>query len=565
MVTTQQLVGHLKVCLIAIAIVFFLAENLSAQQSTVGLLEYSQDGQQGGYVLFAPTFSTKTYLINKCGEQVHSWDSKYKPGFTVSLLNDGSILRSGVVENQVFNAPGGGGIIEKITWDNDIEWTYTISDSTMLQHHAIAPMPNGNVLALVWEFKTMDEAIDQGRNPDKVGNSIWSEKIIEIKPTGSNSGTIVWEWKLWDHLIQNFDNETDNFGAISDNPHRIDVNYVNSTNPDEPDWIHANAIDYNADLDQILISAHSFNEIWVIDHSTTTQEAAAQFGGNSGKGGDIIYRWGNPAAYERGTPSDKKLFGQHNPHWISRGLPDEGAIMIFNNGMRRIGNYSSIDIITPPIDIHGNYQLEDNKSYSPAQPKWTYTDSIRSNFFAFNQSGAQRLPNGNTLVCASPSGTFFEIDKDKKTIWKYVSPVSIAGITKQGEKPYGNTAFRAELYTENFPAFNGKDLTDGMPIELEPGISLCSTSSIENSDTQKNDVEVYPNPTGHLLFVKIGIKNPITKLSIINTLGEEINKEFVRLSVDLYSIDVHDIPMGMYTLNIYGTQLADSRRVMIMR
>lgn len=59
-----------------------------------------------------------------------------------------------------------------------------------------------------------------------------------------------------------------------------------------------NGIDYNPVLDQIALSTHNLNEWYIIDHSTTTAEAATSSGGNSGKGGDLLYRWGNPAAYQ---------------------------------------------------------------------------------------------------------------------------------------------------------------------------------------------------------------------------------------------------------------------------
>ena len=63
---------------------------------------------------------------------------------------------------------------------------------------------------------------------------------------------------------------------------------------------------------QIMLSVFEFSELWVIDHSTKTAEAAIHEGGRSGKGGDLLYRWGNPRAYRAGTVKDQKLFGQHN-------------------------------------------------------------------------------------------------------------------------------------------------------------------------------------------------------------------------------------------------------------
>ena len=191
------------------------------------------------------------------------------------------------------------------------------------------------------------------------------------------------------------------------------------------DWTHFNAVAYNPDLDQIVVSVHAFSEFWIIDHSTTTAEAAGHKGGRSGKGGDLLYRWGNPRAYRNGSKMDQRLFNQHNAHWIPHGLPGEGHMLVFNNGSGRPGgDSSSVDEIVLPVDSQGRVHPQIAEApYGPIQAVWTYSAPKKSDFYSFFISGAQRLPNGNTLICSGASGTVFEVTPDKEVVWKYANPV----------------------------------------------------------------------------------------------------------------------------------------------
>jgi hypothetical protein len=449
------------------------ATNALTTAPTIGLTQHNSGSLDNGYVLFAPITSNNTYLIDKCGKQVKTWTSAYRPGQSVYLLPDGNLLRTGKTNNVNFTAGGNGGIVEKIDWNGDVIWSYTISDATKCQHHDIKPMPNGNVLVIAWEKKTVAEATAQGRNPALTAASVWSEQILELQPVGTNSANIVWEWHLWDHLVQDFDATKLNYGGILTNPQLVNLNYK-ATNT-EQDWIHLNSVDYNPDLDQILLSSHSFGEVWIIDHSTTAAQAASHNGGNSGKGGDLLYRWGNPPAYNRtgGGASERKLWGQHNAYWIPAGYPNEHNIMIFNNGNGRIeGNYSSVDVITPPVN---GYNYDAALPYAPSTLTWSYLDAIPTNFYAANISGSQQLSNGNVLICQGPSGKFFEVNPAGSTVWKYTNPVTQSGVLAQGVTPSQNLVFRCSFYAADYSGFAGHTLTAGTIIENTNSLSAyCS-------------------------------------------------------------------------------------------
>ena len=172
------------------------------------------------------------------------------------------------------------------------------------------------------------------------------------------------------------------------------------------------------------MSVHNFSEFWIIDHSTATAEAATHKGGRSGKGGDILYRWGNPRAYGMGTKSHQRLFAQHNAHWIAKGLHGAGHILVFNNGGGRTdGTYSSVDEIVLPVDAKGNYLVKAGTIYGPDKATWSYSAPKKADFYSSFISGTQRLANGNTLICSGANGTIFEVTPEKEIVWKYINPV----------------------------------------------------------------------------------------------------------------------------------------------
>jgi len=369
-----------------------------------------------GQFLYAPMWTTTTYLRYPDGSLNHSWASSFFPGEAVWWLGDGTILRT--IRTGSGGGPSGGGAgggVQKVEWGGTIVWDFRYNTNGVNTHHDLKVLPNGNVLLIAWETKTRTEAIAAGRNPSYApSQGLWPDHVIEVEPTGPTSGTIVWVWHAWDHLIQDYDSSKANYGSVIDHPELIDVNYAASS---QQDWMHTNSIDYNEEFDQILISIHNFNEVWVIDHSTTTAEAAGHTGGNSGKGGDLLYRWGNPAAYRRGTTNDRKFSGQHDAQWIDDGCPGEGNILVFNNGVSR--HYSTVDEITPPVNENGEYYLASGSMYGPTTLTWSYFANPPTSFYVSHISGAWRLPSGNTLITNGETGKVFEVTSEGVTVWQY--------------------------------------------------------------------------------------------------------------------------------------------------
>jgi len=381
-----------------------------------------------GYTLFTPEYGTNTYLIDNNGDIIHRWLGRNINGMAVYLLKNGNVIRSDITSpNPYFPLDLGGatGHVEIMNPEGNTIWEFTYSNNEHRLHHDIEVLPNGNILMIAWEIMTAEDAIAVGRNPSTIENGkLFFDHIIEVKPIDTSNAEIVWEWHVWDHLIQDYDPEKPQYGTIQNHPELININYDNGFK----DFTHINSVDYNEELDQILLSVRNFNEIWVIDHSTTTEEAAGHSGGRYGKGGNLLYRWGNPKAYNAGTEEDRQLFSQHDATWIPNGYPGEGNILLFNNihilvdeDNPNLRYYSSVDEIKPPIDNKGNYN-KIGKTFGPAKPIWSYTANNIYDFYSGHLSSAQRLPNGNTLICQGFQGKFFEVTAEKHIVWQYTNP-----------------------------------------------------------------------------------------------------------------------------------------------
>lgn len=537
-------------------LVLVASTTYAVAQNTVGLISYDPAKSYDGYNLFFPHNQTNVYLMNNCGQIVHTWvDSVYKPGNTVYLQENGDLIRCGgrgAGSNGHIHAGGGGELVERRSWDNQLLWRFYYNDSTKRMHHDIAPMPNGNILILAWEMKSNQEAIDAGRDTSLLSEKeLWPEHILELKPIGKDSAEIVWQWHIWDHLIQDHDSTKQNYGNVAAHPELIDLNYDN--NQGKADWLHANSIDYNANLDQIMLSIPTFDEIWIIDHSTSIQEAASHMGGNSGKGGDLIFRWGNPAASKIGTAADRKLFYQHDAHWIDHHLksgdPDYGKIAVFNN--RVGGKYSSINIINAPFDSYSNEYLINQGKYLPQNFEWTFAHPDTSGTYTTGLAGWQRLKNGNALVCTGFQGYTYEVTPNNEIVWEYETPLSGGNPVAQGTSlnPRENLTFRMYRYPTNYAAFTNRDLSPKSYLELNPDtIDACKkATSVTESMALNQNFKLYPNPAYSEFTVDLNEQNDVL-LSVKNGTGKMVYQE--RLNKQQNRINTTNWQNGIYWIQI---------------
>ncbi|MFH1853587.1 MAG: aryl-sulfate sulfotransferase [Candidatus Neomarinimicrobiota bacterium] len=535
------------------------ANFISATDPTVGLLQNEPDSFIG-YTLYTPKLCTGTYLIDNNGLLINQWQSDYTPSACVYLLENGNIFRATGLPDPA----GGGGGFQEISWTGEVLWEYVYGT----QHHDIEPMPNGNVLLITNDIKEYDELIAAGRDSTLIDDVIRSLTILEIARNDTGGGDIVWAWNAWDHLIQDYDSTKPDYGVVADHPELIDLNFAEDGNSD---WIHPNSIDYNPDFDQVMVSCRGFSELWVIDHSTTTDDAAKHSGGNSGKGGDILYRWGNPRSYSAGDLEDQQLFSQHSVCWIEPGMPGAGNILIFNNGLDRpAGVFSSVVEITTPVDAQGNYPLLPDSAFAPLEPVWIYIAETPEDFYSPKFSSAQRFPNGNTLICSGVGGKFFEIDSLGNTVWQYISPVTPSGPVYQGATVKKNDVYSCIRYAPDYPGLAGKDLTPGDPIELYV-VGLTESLPAPRKFALHHN---YPNPFNPVTSIRYDLPaQAFVRIRVFDLLGKEIavlvngTQEAGYQSVRWYATDRFGQPVsaGVYLYQIQAGEFSQTYKMVLLK
>ncbi|HTF89465.1 MAG TPA: aryl-sulfate sulfotransferase [Planctomycetota bacterium] len=465
-------------------------------------LRVNESGAFDGYTLISPLCSKSVHLVDMTGAPVHTWKTDHVPAGGAYFLPNGHLLRAAMVENNPrFHGGGIGGRIEEFDWDGKLVWEYELASDQRTMHHDISLMPNGNVLAIAWEYHSPEEIFAHGRESNRVHEEgLWCDVVLEIKPTRPSGGEIVWTWRSFDHLVQDSREAAAGYGSPKDFPGRIDVNADHrfdepETEADrkareerakqmeaigysggkdvakdakkpaddkkkkekyEADWLHLNAIEYLPEQDLIAVSSPHMCEVWVIDHSTSTKEAAGSSGGKRGQGGELIYRYGQSRNYGIGDKTSRKLGYQHNVTWHGGAKPGELSFLLYNNIQgEKDHEYSEVQEFTLPFDASKGFVREAGQAFGPESITWSYKDpgKLYSPFI----SGAQRLPNGNTLVCEGARGRVLEVTPEGKIVWDFYNPLGgEIEPAKQAGKAPAKSLFRATRLAKDHPGLAGK-------------------------------------------------------------------------------------------------------------
>lgn len=423
-----------------------------------GVLQYDKEKSYGGYTLYTTVNTKTTYLIDMEGYIVHTWEHDTTPGRYAYLLENGNLLRGGLVEPQYTSLGGEAGVVQEIDWDGNVVWEYRNHTPTSCTHHSFWRKKNGNTLILCWRLHSYEECLAKGRRPElMVKEGIMTRKgkvqghyvsyFVEIDPSGKE----VWRWDFWDHL--------------GEGPDKLDFNLVIPVQASWVDWDHCNNISYNEETDQIVTTLRALGEFIIIDCKT----------------GNIVYRWGNPANYGAGRKpgfgddGDQKLWGPHSPTWIGN-----DHILVYDNGyLRPLGSRSRV----LEVDLKSGDIV------------WEWMSPSPNSFSSGNQSNVQRLPNGNTLMTGCESGHIVEVSAGSscrygntsvfvpdsepqgksdlppsRVVWEYVNPMTGMGprsllihATETVSGPWSNAMHRAFRYGADFPGLKGRDLSHRRP------------------------------------------------------------------------------------------------------
>jgi hypothetical protein len=380
-----------------------------------GTTIYQPDRSWNGYTVLSPLGTQAVLVIDMNGNVVKRWeDYNNSAGGPARVLPGGVVIAASGARpphqesTELVQRDFHGKVIWQFSRNEQITTREGSTIWSVRQHHdwqrdsfpagyyspeTTPAVEGGNTLILT----------HADRKQPKVADGVLEDaRLIEVSWTGD----IVWEWVASDHI--------DELGFADDARKAIKaasgVNAARGTF----DWLHVNSATYvgpNRWFDQgdtrfapnnVIISSREASLLAIV-----------------GRDGSIVWRLGPDFSASKELRAIRQIIGQHHAHLIPKGLPGAGNLMVFDNG--GASGYGFANPIAP--DGRGAFVRPTSRvlEINPVTLElvWSYTNP---RFFSTNISGAQRLPNGNTLITAGAGGRMFEVTKEGAIVWEYMYP-----------------------------------------------------------------------------------------------------------------------------------------------
>jgi outer membrane protein assembly factor BamB len=229
------------------------------------------------------------------------------------------------------------------------------------------------------------------------------DRLIEVTP----DGRIVWEWQAAEHI--------DELGFAPDARAAIKAAAGVNAARGSFDWLHINSATYVGPNRWYDAGDTRFapNNVIISSRQASLLAIVA-------RDGSIAWRLGPDFSATEELRKIRQIIGQHHAHLIPKGLPGAGHVLVFDNGGS--SGYGFAGPIAP--DGVGAFARATSRvlEIDPVTLElvWSYT---APRFFSTNISGAQRLPNGNTLITEGAGGRMFEVTTDGAIVWEYMNPL----------------------------------------------------------------------------------------------------------------------------------------------
>jgi hypothetical protein len=424
-----------RACIAAVLAHAAAATLLAQTVFPTGTTIFDPERAWSGFTVLSPLAMQAVPVIDMNGSIVKRWD-----GFNNSAGGPARVLPGGHVMGANGARPPNQESLELVERDFDgkVLWSFSHNQEVTTaggqkvwsarQHHDwqredlpagyyspdFTPNPQVNDRTLLLTHVTHQK-------PAVASTTIEDDRLIEV----SRTGEVLWEWIAGDHIEEfKFSPEARKViqaGPASNGPAGV-------AGRGTFDWLHVNSAHYlgpNRWFDtgdtrfaptNIIISSREASFLAIVDRA-----------------GHIVWQLGPDYSTSKELRTIRQVIGQHHAHFIPKGLPGAGNLLVFDNGGS--SGYGFFSPIAP--DGRGALARATSRvlEINPVTLEliWSYTNA---RFFASNISGAQRLLNGNTLITSGPAGRIFEVTKDGSIVWEYIWP-SFGGANNQ------NSVYRA--------------------------------------------------------------------------------------------------------------------------